>query len=38
MAITTVNNLKVDKIKAIVFDWDGALFNNVPAIKAAVAD
>ncbi|MHA1131866.1 MAG: HAD family hydrolase [Candidatus Helarchaeota archaeon] len=35
MATTTVNNLKTDNIKAIVFDWDGALFNSVPAIKAA---
>ncbi|MFX1295795.1 MAG: HAD family hydrolase [Promethearchaeota archaeon] len=30
-----INNLNLDKIKAIVFDWDGTLFNNVPAIKAA---
>ncbi len=35
MAITVNNNLKLNNIKAIVFDWDGTLFNNVPAIRAA---
>lgn len=35
MATTTINNLNLNNIKAIVFDWDGTLFNNVPAIKAA---
>ncbi|NVM55689.1 MAG: HAD family hydrolase, partial [Candidatus Helarchaeota archaeon] len=35
MALTVNNNIKLNNIKAIVFDWDGTLFNNVPAIRAA---
>lgn len=35
MAIMGYNNLNINNIKAIVFNWDGTLFNNVPAIRAA---
>ncbi len=35
MAITINNNINLEKIKAIVFNWDGTLFNNIPAIRAA---
>jgi len=35
MAVTVNHQVNVENIKAIVFDWDGTLFNNVPAIKAA---
>lgn len=28
----------MDNKKAIIFDWDGTLFNNVPAIKTATQD
>ncbi|MHA1751081.1 MAG: HAD-IA family hydrolase [Candidatus Helarchaeota archaeon] len=27
-----------EEIKAIIFDWDGCLFNNIAAMKAATAD
>ncbi|NVM31433.1 MAG: HAD family hydrolase [Candidatus Helarchaeota archaeon] len=35
MAVTVNNKINLENIKAIVFDWDGTLFNNVPAIRAA---
>lgn len=35
MAITVNNQVNIGNIKAIVFDWDGTLFNNVPALRAA---
>ncbi|MHA1266663.1 MAG: HAD-IA family hydrolase [Candidatus Helarchaeota archaeon] len=35
MAVMGYQNLNLHNIKAIVFDWDGTLFNNVPAIRAA---
>ena len=35
MAITVNDQVNLGNIKAIVFDWDGTLFNNVSAIKAA---
>lgn len=38
MAITSDNSLNVSNIKAIVFDWDGTLYNNVPAMKAATQE
>lgn len=31
-------DFKSSNIKAVVFDWDGTLYNNVPAIKAATRD
>jgi HAD superfamily hydrolase (TIGR01509 family) len=38
MAITVNNEVDLGNIKAIVFNYDGTLFNNVPAIKAATQD
>ncbi len=35
MAVIANGNLNLDSIKAIVFDWDGTLLNNVPALKVA---
>ncbi|HUY01242.1 MAG TPA: HAD family hydrolase [Candidatus Deferrimicrobium sp.] len=35
MATSTINNVNLNNIKAIVFDWNGTLFNSVPAIRAA---
>ncbi len=32
------NNININNTKAIVFDWDGTLYNNTVAIKAAMKD
>ncbi|MBD3229564.1 MAG: HAD hydrolase-like protein [Candidatus Lokiarchaeota archaeon] len=37
MAILT-KNTNIKNTKAIVFDWNGTLYNNVPVIKAAMRD
>ncbi|MHA1377184.1 MAG: HAD family hydrolase [Candidatus Helarchaeota archaeon] len=38
MAVIANQNLNLDNIKALVFDFDGTLFNFVPAIKNATQD
>ena len=38
MAIISNQYIDLDSKKAIIFDWDGTLFNNVPAIKTATQD
>ena len=38
MAILSNQFIKIDEKKAIIFDWDGTLYNNVPAIKTATQD
>ncbi|MHA1893305.1 MAG: HAD family hydrolase [Candidatus Helarchaeota archaeon] len=38
MAIISNQYIDIENKKAIIFDWDGTLFNNVPAIKTATKD
>jgi len=38
MAILSNQYIKIEEKKAIIFDWDGTLYNNVPAIKTATQD
>lgn len=38
MAIIANENFNINEKKAIIFDWDGTLYNNIAAIKTATKD
>ena len=38
VAVIANQNLNLDNIKSIIFDFDGTLYNFVPAIKGATQD